>query len=176
MILYLYIVNLCHNCLLILCMNYSKNLGRKTISLEVEPYVKEWLHHKFGSPVNLPKGTPERKLIELHIRPGDDVELVGVESNRIVEILVPYSRDLDARLHGKISQRFKKAVSDSLSNIFMQKIWEDYTRLGIELKCTQKDWLYAYLQDNGISDDHWEALNKRLYRISNRYHKDIKKI
>lgn len=156
-------------------MSYSTNM-RKTVSIEVEPYVKQWLEHKFGSPVNLPKGAPERKLIEQFVRRGDDEILNGVESNRIVEILVPYSRDLDARLHGKISLRFKKAVSDSLSSIFMQKIWEDYNRIGIELKCTQKDWLYAYLQDNGIADDHWDALNKRLYRISNRYHKNIKKV
>lgn len=154
---------------------YSGKLGRKTIALEVEPYVKEWLYHKFGNPVNLPKGSPERKLIELHIRPGEDEEFEKVDPTRIVEILVPHSRDLDARLCGKISLRFKKVVSDSLSAIFMQKIWEDYNRIGIDLKCTQKDWLYAYLQHNGIGDEHWEALNKRLYRISNRYHKEIKK-
>lgn len=142
---------------------------RKKILVKVEPYVKHWLESSFGNPVNLPQASPERKLIELYIRPGDDDEQVDDPDN-YVEILVPNCRNIDCKRMGKISLEMKDIISDSLSSVFTQKIWEEYNILR-KVKTTQKKIIYGILEEYGIPDNYWDTINKKLYRIRCRYDK-----
>jgi len=140
------------------------------IYLKVEPYLAQWIKNSLGDPVELPRESPETKLVKrfLDKQPNDIAVDTGAESNLMVRI--PWSKEKDPRTYNYLSPRAKEMLVESLETIFLNNLWTELGSLdGINASLTTV--IYAYLEKHRINEDHWETIRQKYYRIRKRYQK-----
>ena len=138
------------------------------IYLKVEPYLAQWLTKAFGSPVDLPRDTPECRLIKrfldktpLDIRPD-----TGEGTN--LAVLIPWSKEKDPRTYNYLSPRAKALLIESFETVFLNNMWTELGDLD-NLNCNLTDVIYAWLEKHGIEEEQWETIRQKYYRIRKRF-------
>lgn len=140
------------------------------IYLNVEPYLAQWLTHALGNPVELPRESPESKLIKrfLSKKPAEQTPDTGTNSN--LRVVIPWSKEKDPRTYNHLSPQAKKLLVQSFETIFLNNLWTSLGSLE-NINCTLTNVIYAYLEQHGISEEHWETIRQKYYRIRNLYKK-----
>lgn len=138
------------------------------IYLKVEPYLAQWLKKSLGDPVELPRESPESKLIKrfLDKQPEGVNPDTGTDSNLMVAI--PWSKEKDPRTYNYLSPRAKKALIESFETIFINNLWTELGSLE-GINSTLTNVIYAYLEKHGIDEEHWETIRQKYYRIRKQY-------
>ena len=140
------------------------------IYLKVEPYLAQWMTNSMGNPVDLPRESPEVKLIKrfLDKQPTGSCPDIGTSSN--LKVIIPWSKEKDPRTYNYFSPRAKKMLVESFETIFLNNMWSELGSLdGINSSLTNV--IYAYLEKHGIDEEHWETIRQKYYRIRKQYQK-----
>lgn len=138
------------------------------IYLKVEPYLAQFIHKALGNPVELPRESPESKLIKrfLDKTPSDLLPDTGSDSN--LTVIIPFFKEKDPRVYNYLSPRAKLLLIESFDTIFLNNLWVELGDLG-NLNCNLTDVIYAYLEKHGIEEDYWETIRQKYYRIRKKY-------
>lgn len=145
-----------------------KAMNEYYIYLKVEPYLAQWLCNAFGNPIVLPKDTPEIRLIKrfLDKTPSDKKPDMKLDSN--VQVVIPWSKEKDPRVYNYLSPRAKMMLVESFETIFLNNLW---TELGDiqNINCSLTNVIYSWLEKHEISEEHWETIRQKYYRIRKRF-------
>lgn len=140
------------------------------IYLKVESYLAQWITKSLGDPVDLPRESPEIKLIKrfLDTQPKGLNPDTGTESN--LKVIIPWSKEKDPRTYNYLSPRAKEILIESFETIFLNNLWSELGSLE-NINASLTNVIYAYLEKHGIDEEHWETIRQKYYRIRKRYQK-----
>lgn len=142
-------------------------MSNYSIKLQVEPYLAEWIHTHYGNPVQLIKDSPESNLLKRFLnKPPENYNPFTEEGN--VEIIIPWYKEKDARVYNYLSPKGKEILIESFDNLFTINMWSEIGSLE-NINCTLTTVIYAYLEKHGISENHWETLRQKYYRLRKSY-------
>ncbi len=138
------------------------------IYVKLPVYEREWCEHHFGRPCRFPAQSNINAVIRhfLRQRPfgAEDPEL-GDDS---MPIVIPDSRSKRPKEYNWLSDSGRKAIADSINDLFSMHMWEQLTTpgtRGIGLSCLIHDWM----DENHISEEQYNNLRQKFLRIKDSY-------
>lgn len=143
------------------------------IYLKVEPYLAEWLTDTFGDPIEIIRDSPESHLLKRFL-----VKLpTGVQPDTCiseefnVRVRIPCFKEKDPRTYNHLKPIAKKALVDSFESLFVKNMWSEIGKLD-NCNCSITTVIYAWLEKHNMSEEHWEAIRQRYYRLRKKYFKE----
>lgn len=138
------------------------------IYLKVPEYLKEYLEKHFGDPIKLPKDSPESILMKRFLQKKSEAPEPDLGEGCNVRVIIPWSKEKDPRIYQYLSPKAKKSLITSFDQIFITNLWSDLMPL-INPRCTLTDLIYAWMEQHGISEEHWDTVKQRFYRLRRKY-------
>lgn len=138
------------------------------IYLKVEDYLKEWLENHFGTPVILPKDSPENRFIIRMLQHKNEADAPDLGDGCNVAIRIPWSKEKDPRRYNYFSDIAKNSLENALHSLFIQNMWTELMDIrNPNMNIT--DAIYAWLDLHGINPCHWETIRQKYYRLRDKY-------
>lgn len=138
-----------------------------TFRVKVPQYLEQWAKHHLGNPVEFPRDSPENRLIKLFVdkQPKDKVPVI--DGN--LEIKIPQSKSKDPR-NGffYMSPRSQQMIVECLNTLFINNLWAELGTIE-NFNCELTTAIYAWLENHGISDNNWECIRQKYYRLRKKY-------
>lgn len=148
--------------------NEHLKMNQFVVYLEVEPYLKEWAEKHFGNPVEFPRDSVENRMIKRFLEREPKDRLPDLTGN--IAVKIPMSKEKDPRAgFTYLSYNAKRAVHESLMTLFLRNLWAELGDLG-KVNCQLTTLIYAWLSKHGISDENWECVRQKYYRLRKTYH------
>lgn len=138
-----------------------------TFYINVQPYLQQWAIHHFGNPVEFPRDSPENRLIKRFIE--KQPTNTPPTTNGNLAIKIPMSKEKDPRNgYFYMPPRAANLIKESLYSIFIQNLW---TELGDShnFNCELTSLIYTWLNKHNISDQYWECIRQKYYRLRKSY-------
>lgn len=141
------------------------------ITIQVEPYLADWIHCHFGNPVKLIKESPEQVLLKRFLDKAPlDYNPIGEEGN--VRIEIPSFKEKDARCgYHYLSPRAKGLLAESFETLFLLNMWSELGNLD-NVNCELTSVIYAWLEKHKMDDRHWETVRQKYYRLRKKYRQE----
>lgn len=143
------------------------------IYLKMEPYLSEWVYCHFGNPVKLLKEGIESNLMKRMLSEIPEGARPDTEKDGNVKVVIPYYKEKDPRTFNYLSPRAKNALVESFENLFKINLFSELGTLD-NIKCNKTTVIYSYCEKHKISEEHWETIRQKYYRIRKRYFKEKK--
>lgn len=159
----------------VLYINYLQNkpasMSQFFIYLKTEPYLAEWIKSAFGSPVRLTRDTPEYVVVKRFLSKLPENTLPDISSDFNVCLEIPWFKEKDPRVYNYMSPRAKQCLVESFECLFIRNMWTEIGSLE-NINCSLTNVIYAYLEKHEMSEEHWECIRQKYYRIRKRYFKE----
>lgn len=145
----------------------SSHIMRLFIYLELSGYLREWLIHTMGTPVEFPPHSVENAILARNIGRiphGKRTELYRIDA---VPIVVPTIRYKSPTEWNYLGRRGRVELTDAIDNLFCIDMWQCLSpQLGSGniTRCID-EWCCK----RGITMDNVEAVRQRFYRLRNNY-------
>ena len=143
-------------------------MSQMVIYIKLEKYLSQWLTHSLGCPVRFPNGSNENAVIRTFIQRLPDGERPDFGSNDATPIYIPDSKAKPVSSYNYMGIAGKKAVKESIKDLFIQNLWNDlrrveHTSVGINTR------IAAWCEMHGIALDYVETVRQKYYRIRDAY-------
>lgn len=138
------------------------------VYLKVETYLAEWIKHAHGDPVQMPKDSPESRLLKLFLERQPANIPIDKPSDFNVAVRIPWYKEKDARTYFYLSPRAKAMIAECYETMFLHNLWCELGSVE-NLTCSLTALIYAWLERHGMSDEHWETVRQKYYRLRKRY-------
>ena len=160
-----------HSPFAIFVKNRKLMMSDYLVHINVAPYVAEFMYHHFGNPVRLVKDSPEARLLKTYLErmPEGARPDVGVGNN--LRIAVPWFKEKDPRVYCWLSPMSKAALGECFESVFLRNMWVELLQMP-EVRCRISTMIYAYMERHGISEEHWECIRQKYYRLRKQYFKE----
>ena len=150
-------------------------MSEHNIYLQVPDYLAEWITHKYGNPVQMVKDSPEMRVLnEMLVKRPQSIELEQSPGYNLV-IPIPHFKGKDPQYYNYMYDSGKSALIESFSSLFKKSLYCEISALqNVEIK--RATVIYAFMEKNGISANHWDTVAQIYHRIKQKYfkEKDIK--
>lgn len=146
-------------------------MNKNLIFLRVPEYLREYLSSSFGNPVLLPHDSPESRIIRTFLSAGGRESELFSDSN--IAVRIPAFKELNKHTRYTFPESAKTALVKSFMELFKVDMYKHMSGLS-DCNCSQKDIIYAYMHNKGISDEHWDTVAKIWYRLRDKYKKKHK--
>ena len=143
----------------------------------MEPYLAQWLAHKFGPyPIRFPKGSIENDIIELGLKPLPEGASPDLPGEGKYPIVLPFFRYKDVRFHNYLPQSAKSELIHNLKVCFAIELWKDLNKFGYIGKQKQ-DLIWTWMETHGIEDTetNFNAILKIYARKRDAFRKQLKR-
>jgi len=140
------------------------------IYLKVPQYLKDYLENHLGDPVKLPKDSPESILVKRFLQKKSDAPEPDLGEGCNLRVQIPWSKEKDPRIYQYLPPVAKQCLISSFDDILVTNMWNDLMPL-IDSRCTLTNLIYAWMEQHGIDEDHWETIRQRFYRLRKKYMK-----
>lgn len=138
------------------------------IYLKVEPYLAEWMKASHGNPVQMVKDSPESRLVKLFLEKQPIDIPIDNPNDFNIAIEIPWYKEKDPRVYFYLTERSKAMIAECYQTLFVQNMWRELGQLQ-ECNCSLTAIIYAWLDKHGISEEHWETIRQKYYRMRKRY-------
>lgn len=138
------------------------------VYLQVEPYLAEWIKASHGDPVDMLKDSPESRLLKLFLEKQPAGVLPDNPADFNLAIKIPWYKEKDPRVYFYLSEKAKELIAECYQTLFIQNMWRELGNLH-ECNCSLTSLIYAWLDKHGISEEHWETIRQKYYRIRKKY-------
>lgn len=143
-------------------------MSKFVIYLSLSPYIAEWVTARLGSPVVFPPSSPQNAVIRAFISKRPEGVEPDVHPDGRVAVAIPDSVAKPPEYYNYMSEAGKKAVAESIKDLFMRALWNDMTPLAVANVGFNK-LLTAWCEANGINTDRVETVRQCYYRIRDKY-------
>ena len=143
-------------------------MSKFLIYLHVEPYIRQWLIHSFGNPVEFPASSNVNEVIRWfsqkqpaslkHQKPSEDD----------VAICIPACKYKNPETYNYLSLQAKKALEESISDLFRINMWNDLGDLA-DTSCKKMSAFRAWCTMHGIDVEYAETVRMKWYRMRKSY-------
>ena len=142
------------------------------IYVKIPVYEREWCEHHFGRPCKFPAQSNINAVIRhfLRHRPFGVSEASSFQDDHM-PIVIPDSRAKRARDFNYLSEPGRKAIAESINDLFSLHMFEQLTTpaaRNIGLSCLIHDWM----EENGISEEQYNNLRQKFLRIKDSYRQE----
>ena len=100
-------------------------MSKFLIYLHVEPYIRQWLIHSFGNPVEFPASSNENAVIRRFTQKQPASLKPQKPSEDDVAICIPACKYKNPETYNYLSLHAKKALEESISDLFRTNMWND---------------------------------------------------
>ena len=152
-------------------------MSENIIILRVPEYLQQWMYHDFSNPVELMKDGPESRILNELLRKTPEKEISEETpqcdeetGEKLVDVAVkvPWFKSKDFRVYNYLSNHGKTAMVDSFKTLFKKDLILSVGSLK-KVNCKQVTLIYDYMDNHGISEDHWDSVKQIYYRNKKRY-------
>jgi hypothetical protein len=134
-----------------------------TISVDVKPYILQWIKHHYGIPARFPKKSYTNLLIgELIAKPPRGYVPGSDSGNLSVEL--PFYVGKDVRCYNYLSSNSRKALTENLRQQFYFSMFEEVEYNKSRLQTTIGVAIRMFMEKYDIDEAHFETLKKKEYR------------
>ena len=142
------------------------------IYLKVEPYLKHFLESSFGNPVRVDKDGPEARIIRKFITktPAESSPDLGQDSN--LSVVIPYFKEADPRVYNYMGKRAKETLIESFNHLLDLCLFRELGKLENMKRGQIRNQIYAWMEIHGISEESWDTISQKYYRMRKRYSKN----
>ena len=100
-------------------------MSKFVVYVEVEPYLKQWLTHSFGDPVEFPVNSNENAVLRRFITKRPINNQPEKPGERDVAICIPYSKAKNPETYNFLNGHAKQALTESINDLFRLNMWCD---------------------------------------------------
>lgn len=136
-------------------------MSEYTITIPMDGYLQDYCKKSFGYPAEFPKDSPETRLIKRFLKqpPGDFI----YEKEKGLPVVIPFFKERDPRVYNYLGPKAKKAISSSIASLFRAELTQFFIKLE-NCRCSDKDLIYAFMEEKEIEEKHWDTVSKIWYR------------
>jgi len=134
--------------------------------IRLEPFVKQWLVHSYGNPVEFPAQSLENSTIRRFTQKQPDTPPLHSESD--VAVRVPDSKAKDPAIYNYLGRYGQQAVVECIEDNFRRSMWCELNDLS-DVGCSVMTAIYSWCEMHGISIDYADTIRQRYYRIREAY-------
>ena len=139
------------------------------IYLDLSGYLREWLIHTMGTPVEFPHHSAENAILARRIGRLPRGVRPDLYRPDAVPVVVPSIRYKPSTEWNYLGRRGRVELTDAIDNLFCIDMWQCLSPQigsGNLTRC-----IYEWCCERGITMDNVEAVRQRFYRIRNNYAK-----
>lgn len=137
------------------------------VYIHLPNYVRQWLEHRFGSPVRFGRNSPENFLLTSCVRrPPLNAVVRSPEDN--CAIVLPDNAVRRPETYHYLGRRSKAKLSRHIEQLFLLSLWTSciqYVSQPRQLTPAIEMWC----KSNGISCQYEEAVRQKFYRLRSNY-------
>ena len=143
-------------------------MSKFLIYLHVEPYIRQWLIHSFGNPVEFPASSNENAVIRRFTQKQPASLKPQKPSEDDVAICIPACKYKNPETYNYLSLLAKKALEESISDLFRINMWNDLGDLA-DTSCKKMSAFRAWCTMHGIDVEYAETVRMKWYRMRKSY-------
>ena len=143
-------------------------MSKFLIYLHVEPYIRQWLIHSFGNPVEFPASSNENAVIRRFNQKQPASLKPQKPSEDDVAICIPACKYKNPETYNYLSLQAKKALEESISDLFRINMWNDLGDLA-DTSCKKMSAFRAWCTMHGIDVEYAETVRMKWYRMRKSY-------
>ena len=143
-------------------------MSKFLIYLHVEPYIRQWLIHSFGNPVEFPASSNENAVIRRFTLKQPASPKPQKPSEDDVAICIPACKYKNPETYNYLSLQAKKALEESISDLFRINMWNDLGDLA-DTSCKKMSAFRAWCTMHGIDVEYAETVRMKWYRMRKSY-------
>lgn len=143
-------------------------MSKFLIYLHVEPYIRQWLIHSFGNPVEFPASSNENAVIRRFTQKQPASLKPQKPSEDDVAICIPACKYKNPETYKYLSLQAKKALEESISDLFRINMWNDLGDLA-DTSCKKMSAFRAWCTMHGIDVEYAETVRMKWYRMRKSY-------
>ena len=146
-------------------------MSQFVIYLELKPYLKEWLEHSLGNPVEFPPHSNENAVIRTFIQRRPEAEPIETNSSGVLTaIRIPDSKAKPAEYYNYITGSGKQAIVEAIEDRFVQNLWGELSMLTLSTQGKSiNTHIAAWCEMHGISLDSVETVRQKYFRVRKAY-------
>ena len=127
-------------------------MSKFVVYVQVEPYLKQWLTHSFGDPVEFPSSSNENAVLRRFL------------SKRPINNLPEQPGETYNFLNGHA----KQALTESINDLFRINMWSDLGDLN-DMSCKKMSAFRSWCEQQGIDIEYAETIRMKWYRMRKAY-------
>jgi hypothetical protein len=141
------------------------------IYISAPPYLADFVHNLYGSPVRLHKSSPETRIIRSYLRRLSTGERPDSMRRNNISVRLPFFKESDPRFFNHLSSYGKKELIKSFISTFDYYLFRCYLNQSMSIDFKISDFIYSFMESYGISDNsvNWYTISQRLYRLRKRH-------
>jgi hypothetical protein len=143
-------------------------MSKFLIYLHVEPYIRQWLIHSFGNPVEFPASSNENAVIRRFTQKQPASLKPQKPSEDDVAICIPACKYKNPETYNYLSLQAKKALEESIIDLFRINMWNDLGDLA-DTSCKKMSAFRAWCTMHGIDVEYAETVRMKWYRMRKSY-------
>lgn len=144
-------------------------MSQFVIYVHLEPFVKQWLVHSYGTPVVFPAQSIENSTIRRFTVKQPD-GYVPTHSDDDIAIAIPDSKAKDPMVYNYLGLHGRKAISECIEDNFRLNMWRELNDLS-DVGCSIMTAIYSWCEMHGIDIEYADTIRQRYYRIRDSYAK-----
>lgn len=146
-------------------------MSKFVVYVEVEPYLKQWLTHSFGDPVEFPVNSNENAVLRRFITKRPINNQPEKPGERDVAICIPYSKAKNPETYNFLNGHAKQALTESINDLFRLNMWCDLGDLN-DMSCKKMSAFRSWCVQQGIDIEYAETIRMKWYRMRKAYQEE----
>lgn len=143
-------------------------MSKFVVYVQVEPYLKQWLTHSFGDPVEFPSCSNENAVLRRFLAKRPVNNLPEQPGKRDVAISIPYSKSKSPETYNFLNGHAKQALTESINDLFRINMWSDLGDLN-DMSCKKMSAFRSWCEQQGIDIEYAETIRMKWYRMRKAY-------
>lgn len=140
-----------------------------TVTINIKPYLAQWMSHAFGTPAKFPSRSYENALL---VRLTEKQQYEGgtrpMTASGNVRIYIPDSAYKRPEFYNYLPPTAQKIMASAIEDLFLLHLWRECFPL-LFVRGSLNSGLNAWCAANGISIDYREGIRQRFYRMRANY-------
>lgn len=143
-------------------------MSKFVIYIPLPKYLSEWLVFRLGTPVVFPNQSPQNSIIRTFITKLPPGKAPDMDVDGMTAIAIPDSVAKPPEVYNYMGERGKKAVAETIKDLFVRQLWNDISPLNNSSVNLNK-LIYAWCEMNGIGIDRVDSVRQCYLRIRKSY-------
>jgi hypothetical protein len=136
--------------------------------LRLEPYLKQWLQHALGNPVQFPAKSNENAIIRRFLTKRPEGSEPQTAQDDLTAIVIPDSKAKPPQYYNWVGPSAARAITECIEDLFRRNLWTELDALDGH-PCGVNKLIVAWCEMHGINEDHSEAVRQKYYRMRKAY-------
>lgn len=138
------------------------------IYLKLKPYVRQYLEHHYGIPVQFDDhSVTNARIVSVLMKRPKDVS-PDTAAPDLTPVCIPYSKQKEPSSWNYVTERGKQFIIEHIEAVFMDNLWKEMSQMcGDDSKLQSA--AYAWCEMHGINIDYADTIRMRFYREKKKF-------